>query len=911
MALASGSKLGPYEIVSPLGAGGMGEVYRARDTRLDRTVAIKILASHLSTSPELKLRMEREARTISSLNHSHICQLYDIGSQNGTDFLVMEFLEGETLAERLHKGALPVNEVLKIGIAVAEALAAAHRQGIIHRDLKPGNIMLTQAGAKLMDFGLAKPLGVVATNSASASAQPSFTAAPPTLSGPSPLSPLTMAGSIVGTIQYMSPEQIEGREADARSDIFAFGAVLYEMAAGKRPFHGKSQISLASAILESDPEPIRSSKPETSRAFEHIVTTCLQKNPEDRYQTAHDIKLQLQWVVSDKLALDKIASEKPAPDGASLRSSGAPPEHRPLAWVLVAVAGILLGAVTGFVLHRSNPSAQSIRTVIDAPPNSNFRLSDDNAGPPVLSPDGTTIAFTTTGSDGKVQIWVRPMNSLDAHPVQGTDNAIFPFWSPDSRSLGFFADAKMKTIDLNTGSTAVVCDALLGRGGAWGPGGTILFSAGPVSPIVQVNVAGGTPTAATTIDATQHSSHRWPFFLPDGKHFLYLAMNHDRAKSAGDAIYYASLDGRENHLVLHTQANAIYADGFLLFAQQDQLMAQAFDPSNGTLSGQPQKIAAGVMNDLTTWHMDASASDNGLLAYGGGGIGDLELIWADRTGKQLAVAADKVTNLQYALLSPQGDRVALQIDSGINDIWVLDLARGVRTRLTFGPVTNAYPVWSPDGKWIVFFSFREGKYNLYRKPSDGSGVEQFLVSDDNQTIYADDWSRDGKTLIYQRGSGVGAGGGREIWALPLEGDHKPRMMVPGGSLGRLSPDGRWLAYQSIESGLPEIFVVAADGGQGKWQVSPNGGQFPRWSHDGKELLYIDVPSSDIVSVPVKEVGGALQFGAPQILVPRWTILTVPFFDISNDGQKLLLERLSQQVSQSVTVMTNFPEALKK
>ena len=899
MTLTGGTKLGPYEIQSPLGSGGMGEVYRARDTRLDRTVAIKILASHLSSSPELKQRMEREARTISSLNHPHICHLYDIGSQNGTDFLVMEFLEGETLAERLRRGRLPLNEILKIAIAIAEALAVAHRQGIVHRDLKPGNIMLTQAGAKLMDFGLAKPLGFTTTGSTSGQTPPSFTAAP-TLSGPSPLTPLTTAGTVIGTIQYMSPEQIEGKEADARSDIFAFGAVLYEMSAGKRPFQGKSQISLASSILESDPESLLALQPETPPAFEHVVTTCLQKNPEERYQTAHDIKLELQWIASEK-----PGSQKPAIHPADARA------RRSAAWVFAVIIALVLGAMSGFLLHRV-PAAASIRTVVDPPPSTNFRLSDDNAGPPVLSPDGTTMAFTATGSDGKVQIWLRPMNSIEAHPVQGTDNAIFPFWSPDSRSLGFFADAKVKTINLDGGSATALCDAALGRGGSWGPSGIILFSAGPVSPILQVSVSGGNPTAVTKIDLTLHSSHRWPYFLPDGKHFLYFAMNHDRARSANNAVYYASLDGRENRLLLHTQANAIYADGFLLFAQNDQLMAQPFDPSSGKLSGEQRNVASGVMNDLTTWHMDASASNTGLLALGGGGIGDLELIWADRAGKQLSVVASKLTNLQYASLSPQGDRVALQIDSGINDIWTLDLARGVRTRLTFGPVTNGYPVWSPDGEWIAYFSFRDSKYSIFRKPSDGSGGEEALVSDDNQTLYADDWSRDGKTLIYERGLGAGlGGGGHEIWALPLEGERKARMLVSNGSIGRLSPDSRWLAYESVESGLPEIFVVTAIGGQGKWQVSSNGAQFPRWSHNGKELLYFDVPASNIVSVSVKEVGGALQFGAPQVLVPRWTILTVPFFDISNDGQKLLLERLSQQVSQSVTVITNFPQGLTK
>src|SRR5580704_12169604 len=402
MALTSGTKLGPYEIQSPLGAGGMGEVYRARDVRLDRIVAIKVLASHLSSSPELKQRMEREARSISSLNHPHICHLYDIGSQDGTDYLVMEFLEGETLADRLRKGAMPLNEILKIGIAIAEALAVAHRQGIVHRDLKPGNIMLTQAGAKLMDFGLTKPLGVATVASGTV---PAFTALP-TLSGPSPMTPLTTAGSIVGTIQYMSPEQTEGKEADARSDIFAFGAVLYEMAAGKRPFEGKSQISLASSILEKDPEPISALKPLTPTAFEHVVTTCLQKSPEERYQTAHDIKLELQW----------IAKERPAPAAVAAEPAAA---RSPLRWVAAVVVALLVGAAVGFLLHRPNSLAVSIRTVIDPPPAAAFRLTDDAGGPPVLSPDGSTLAFTATDQQGKNGLWVRPMNSVEARALAG------------------------------------------------------------------------------------------------------------------------------------------------------------------------------------------------------------------------------------------------------------------------------------------------------------------------------------------------------------------------------------------------------------------------------------------------------------------------------------------------------------
>lgn len=892
MALTSGTKLGPFEIQSPLGAGGMGEVYRARDTRLDRIVAIKILASHLSASPELKQRMEREARAISSLNHPNICHLYDIGSQDGTDFLVMEFLEGETLAERLRKGAMPLSEILKIGIAIAEALALAHRQGIVHRDLKPGNIMLTHGGAKLMDFGLAKPLGLPTVASGTV---PSFTAAA-TMSGPSPLTPLTTAGSIVGTIQYMSPEQIEGKEADARSDIFAFGAVLYEMAAGKRPFQGKSQISLASSILESEPEPISALKPQTPSGFEHVVTTCLQKNPEERYQTAHDVRLELQW----------IATEKPsAPVAAAVAVSE--PARRPLIWASAVVAALLLGAAVGFLLHPSKPSAASISTVIDPPPATAFRLTDDTGGPPVLSPDGASIAFTATATDSKTRLWVRAMNSLEAHALPGTDDAIFPFWSPDSRSVGFFADGKLKTVDLSGGSPLVVCDAQLGRGGAWGPGGVIVFSPGPTSPLMRVSASGGSPVVITKIDAAQHTSHRWPALLPDGKHFLYLALNHDASNSANDAVYYASLDGSENRMLVRSHSNAVYAGGFLLFARGDQLMAQTFNPANGTLSGEPQSVAKGVMNDTSTWHMDVSAADSGLLVFGssGGGTGDLRLVWVDRNGKQVGIAADKFTNLQDASLSPQGDRIALQIDSGTNDIWVLDLARGVRTRLTFGPVANTSPIWSPDGKWIAYFSLRNAQSTIYRKLADGSGAEELLLTDDHPLIPTD-WSADGKTLLYQRGFL----GSSDMWALPLEGGRKPEMVAPHGAFGHLSPDGRWLAYSSTESGEFQIYVVAFGGGQGKWQVSANGGGWPHWSADGKQLYYFDGTFS-ILAVPVKEAGGALQFGAAQTLGNRVTIMAQPFFDVSPDGKRILLEQLSQQVSPSVTVVTNFTEGLKK
>jgi eukaryotic-like serine/threonine-protein kinase len=893
MPLTSGTRLGPYEIQSPLGAGGMGEVYRALDTRLSRTVAIKVLASHLSSSPELKQRMEREARSISALNHPHICQLYDIGSQDGTDFLVMEFLEGETLAERLRRGPLPLNEIYKIGIAVAEALAVAHRQGIVHRDLKPGNIMLTQSGAKLMDFGLAKPLSVAGTGSALNTA-PSFTAAA-TMSAPSPLSPLTTVGAIVGTIQYMSPEQIEGKEADGRSDIFAFGAMLYEMTVGKRPFEGKSQLSLASSILEKDPEAIHTLKPQTPASFEHVVTTCLQKSPDDRYLAAHDIKLELQW----------IAAEKPAP--AQLVHAPVP-GRQPLVWIAALIAAVALGSAAGYLIHRPAPPAQSTWTVINPPERTTLNLTGDSAGPPIIAPNGSAIAFAAAGGDGKTIIWVRPINSIDMHPLAGTENAIFPFWSPDGRSLGFFADGRLKTIEIESGSTQVVADAPFGRGGAWGPGGVILYSPNTQTELFRASANGGTPVQVTKFEAGRHTSHRWPAFLPDGEHYLYLAINHNPSKAVNNMVFYASLDGRENRPLFHSQSNAVYADGYLLFARNDQLMAQAFDPSKGEMKGDPLIVSKGVVNDAATWHVDASVSESGLLIFASGGTGDWQIVWFDRVTKQVSTIADKLDNLQTARISPQGDRIALQIDNGTSDIWVLDLVRGVRTRLTFGPIQNEFPVWSPDGKWIFYTSDRNGHSNLCRKLSDGSGAEEILLTD-TQILRATDVTPDGKILIYDRGQP----GSQEIWKLPLEGERKPEPVAQTANFasaqGRVSPNGRWLTYVSNESGALQTYVVAFGGGQGKWQVSINGGAQPQWSRDGKELYYLDI-TYNVYAVPVKESNGALQFGTAQAIVSNWSSPQV-FYEVAPDGKKILLDRISQQVSPSVTVVTNFTAGWNK
>ena len=705
-------------------------------------------------------------------------------------------------------------------------------------------------------------------------------------------SPLTQKGSIVGTFQYMAPEVLQGAEADARSDLFSFGCVLYEMITGRRAFEGKSQLSVFTAILEKDPEPISGSQPLAPAMLDEVVRACVAKDPADRFQSAHDVAMGLHWVSS--------ASSAPA----ELES---PPARSRMLWIAAIAAAIALGVIAGFVLRRPGSSVPSIRTAINPPPGAHFRLTDDAAGPPVLSPDGTYLAFTATGSDGKISIWVRPMNAGEAHVLPDTSDAIFPFWSPDSRSLGFFANNKLKTIEIESGVAQIVCDVPLGRGGAWGSGGVIVFSAAPVSALSQVSASGGTPTALTKLDASQHTSHRWPFFLPDGRHFLYFAMHHDPSKSANNGIYYASLDGRENRLLVHAQTNAIYAAGFLLFGRGDQLVGQAFDPANGKLSGPVQTVSAGVLNDVTTWHLCATASDGGVLVFGNGTSGSVQLVWMDRTGKQTGVAAENLQNLQFARLSPEGDRIALTLDSGINDIWSLDLARGVRTRLTFGPVANTYPIWSPDGKWIAYGSTRPGSSGIYRKHADGSGAEEALISTPDLTGFIPtDWSRDGKTLFYSTGLSTGD---QIIWALPLEGDRKPQQVVSHGTNGVLSPNGHWLAYTAY-AGVSEIDVVGYGGSQGKWQVSTNGGQAPQWSKDGKELYYFDGTQS-ISAVPVKDLVNTLEFGASQTLVSQWTILTLPFYSVTPDGKKLLMERVSQQVSQPITVVSNFTAGLTR
>ncbi|MGB7129523.1 MAG: protein kinase, partial [Candidatus Sulfotelmatobacter sp.] len=687
MALLTGTKLGPYEIQSQIGAGGMGEVYRAKDTRLDRTVAIKVLASHLSSSPELKQRMEREARSISALNHPNVCHLYDIGSHDGTDYLVMEFLEGETLAERIRKGPIPLNEVLRTGIAVAEALAAAHRQGIVHRDLKPGNIMLTRSGAKLMDFGLAKP--AAAGVSGVASSAPLLSAAR-TMSGASPISPLTTAGALIGTIQYMSPEQIEGKEADARSDIFALGAVLYEMLTGTRPFGGKSQISVASAILEKDPERISAIQPLTPPALEYVISACLAKNPDERIQTAHDVALQLKWMVGSST----VASAAPA------KSTGTGSSRRErMAWLVAAVLALLLVALGLWRLSsRTTP-----KTSYFAAPLS-FEAQDLS-----IAPNGHTVVIVGhPESERTNSLWFYEPGAQEATRVASTEGASFPFWSADGRSIGFFADGKLKRLDLAGGPVQTLCDAPTGRGGSWNKNGDIIFTPSGLLGVglYRIPASGGTPMLVAAPDRSiKEDSLRWPFFLPDGIHYLFSAINLSGRKDLY-AIYVGALNSTERHLILRTQGNAAYVDpGHLLFYKDRTLFAQNFDLGNFKLTGEAVPIFTDIGFSPRISKAVYAVSDKGLLvAQKAGESAVSQLVWFDRAGHEAGVATKSgfYGNIE---LSPGGKWVASDTtDPGSlnTDIYLYNVNSGETKRLTFDPAIDSMPTWSPDEKQLVF-----------------------------------------------------------------------------------------------------------------------------------------------------------------------------------------------------------------
>lgn len=886
--LTVGSRLGPYEIQSPLGAGGMGEVYRARDTRLDRTVAIKILPDHLAENPKAQDRFQREARAISALNHPHICHLYDVGAQDATSYIVMEYLEGETLADRLRKGPLALEQFLRIAIEICDGLEKAHRSGVIHRDLKPGNIMLTKSGAKLMDFGLAKAIAPESTDALALSR---------TLSASPAAQPLTAQGTIVGTYQYMSPEQIEGKEADTRSDIFSLGCVFYEMLTGARAFDGKSSASIMAAVLERDPAPISTLQPMTPQALDRLVRTCLAKDPDERIQTVHDVKLQLQWLASPVSSQDAVAIP-------AQKSSRA---FDKLGWIAAAGLGLLLIAGIVWTQYRQSPAGAPIFSYIPPPPDTHFLAFSFGAGPAVLSPDGAKIAFSAIDHAGKMNLWLRPLDSHDATVLAGTENASAPFWSPDGQSLGFLADGKLKTINLSSGAVNLVCDVpSQATSGTWSPQGLIVFASSLettyLGSIDSVSANGGTPTPlplasvqAATFGAPSGLALTSPFFLPNGKQFLIAARDNQGAYN----VEMASLDSPHAQLILANASKPAYSDGFLLFLRDSKLFAQRFDPAAAKLSGAPKMLAAA----------DAySVAANGTIVFQSRPT-EHELEWFGLDGKPLEQVGG-IANYLAPRLSPDGKHILtmMNTDTGA-DLWSIPADGGVSTRLTFGPGGKAWSVWSPDGKYIAYERpVESGGLAIVRKPADGSGNEETLLRLDPSITFAptEGWSPDGRYITY--GAFSPAQHHFQAWALPLFGDRKPFLIapVPADQFGGgFSPDGHWVAYFSDETGRPELYVVPFPPRPGaKYQISQDGGWNFAWSK--KNQLFFLSTGNQLIEADLDLTPQSLQVRSLRPLFPMNSLdIAAPAFDVSLDGTRILTVTPARPESTFIGLLTNW------
>jgi eukaryotic-like serine/threonine-protein kinase len=901
MGLSSGTKLGPYEIGARLGAGGMGEVYRARDTRLDRSVAIKILPPHLADKADAGERFEREARTISSLNHPNICQLYDVGTQDGVRYLVMELLEGETLSDRLRHGPLPMEQVLRYGAEIATGLQAAHRCVVVHRDLKPGNIMLTKSGAKLMDFGLAK--GMTSPKQVSAELTATLTSSQAT--------PLTQQGTIVGTFQYMAPEQVEGKEADVRSDIFSLGAVLYEMVSGKRAFEGKTLVSVAASILEKEPEPIRTLQPLTPPALERAIRKCLAKDPDERWQSAGDLASELKWIAEGS-ASGTPAVVKPAP-AQGMRV------NEWLAWMFLAMAVIAV-VVLSLVLGFSGGNKPAVRTQIAASEKVQFNFVGDNGGPPVISPDGKSIVFSGR-ADGKSQLFLRALDKLAPQPIAGTEDATFPFWSPDSRSIAFFADGKLRRIDLTGGAVLTLCDAPVGRGGSWSTNGTIVFSPQFTEALFQVPATGGMPTAVTQL-SDKFTTHRWPSFLPDGRHFLYLAANHSATNGTNTAVFWASLDGKDNKLLFASRSNAIYASGHLLYVRDNTLMAQPIDGSSGVLQGEAVALNSDVQIDGTVWRGTFAASENGTLIYQPGIAGTgMRLTWFDRSGKELS-AVDGPDSYFQVEVSPDERKAAVTVGDPAGVIWIYDLAQNSRSRFSFGNGTYYNAVWSKDGKRIAYLAGDPA--NIYDrdivvKAADGSGEARKLLNlGSTQSLQEglDDWSSDGRYLLYDIGT-YGQKSGIDIWVLPLLESGKPFAYAAGPgdqSNGQFSPDGKWVAYASNETGRSEIYAAPFPWTGAKWQISSAGGTRPRWRRDGKEIVFQVPGTGRMTAAEVNTRGASLELGEVRVLFESYNFSPSNVgsqWALSSDGKRMLHITTGATGVLPLTLIQNWTAELKR
>jgi serine/threonine protein kinase len=861
------------EVLAVIGRGGMGEVYRARDTKLKRDVAIKTLPDEFSHDADRLSRFQREAEVLASLNHPNIAAIYDLEEADGARFLVLELVEGETLDVRIKRGPIPIDETLHIAKSICEALEAAHEKGIIHRDLKPANVKVTAGGiVKVLDFGLAK----VRETSDHAANQSSA------------LTPLSDSGVIIGTAAYMSPEQAKGKPADRRSDIWAFGVVLFEMLTGRRLFPGETTAETLAAVMMKEPE-WNVLPANTPPRLRELVRRCLIKDPHRRVQAMGEARLAIEEAQSGSQANALTASST---------SSG-----RERLWMSVAVVTAVVAAAM---------AVPAVRHFRESPPamTAEIRL-DVNAGPTsdpfsfAISPDGRRLVFVAS-NEGKSQLWIRPLDSVSSQPLSGTDGASYPFWSPDSASVGFFANGKLKRVDTVGGAPQVLADAAGARGGAWNREGTILFAPVAGKPLFKVPAIGGEPVAVTRLETGQ-LSHRFPQFLPDGRHFIYLVRG-----NPPQSIYVGSLDGAAPKLLARTDAPAVvHPSGFLLFLRQRTLLAQVFDFKRQELSNNPLPVAEQVVVDEAAFSAGFSAA-SGIVAYRTGSPpATYQLTWLDRSGKRIGTLGDPGVDLHDVELSPDGERVAVyRRVNGESNLWLIDTARGVPTRFTFKGL-NSFPLWSPDGNRVVYTSNRKGVYDLYWRLSSSAGADELLLESD-QTKAPVDWSSDGRFLLFASVDPQTKG---DLWVLPMFGDRKPFSFLKTPfteTLGQFSPDGKWIAYQSNESGQPEIYVQPFPGPGRKFQISTNGGAQPRWNKNGKEIFYVSL-TSQMMAAPVRlsPDGQSLETGRPAVLFPvRIAEGPVPVNDkwqyaVSPNGQRFLVNLATEGATSPITLILNW------
>jgi serine/threonine-protein kinase len=877
----------------------MGEVYKARDTRLNRIVAIKVLPETLAGDPQFHERLEREARAISQLTHPNICTLHDIGREGLTDYLVMEYLEGETLADRLAKGALPLDQALTIAIQIASALDTAHRAGVVHRDLKPGNIMLapsrtasTGPFAKLLDFGLAK----AGTTEIAGAGLSMLATTPPGL---------TAQGTILGTFQYMAPEQLEGQEADTRTDIFAFGAMLFEMLTGRKVFEAKSHASLIAAILEHEPPPLSAAHGVVPRQVEHVVRRCLAKRPEERWQSASDLYRELKW-----------AAESPA-QGAS-GENGEPRRaglwQRPIAPAAATAVALIAAATAGvavWTLPRTTPAGGSrvARLTMVLPAGQQVGNLDFPAV--AISPAGTHVTYVAT-SGGREQLYLRAIDGAEAKALPGTESAGSPFFSPDGQSIGFFAQGKLKTVSIAAGTTQTLCDAPYGVGGSWGSDGSIYFAPTNNSGLLKVSANGGTPAAVTTLDrASGEVSHRWPQVLPGGRAVMFtMWMGPARDEKQ---VHVHSLDTGERTVVVRGgDTGRDVRSGHVVYARRDELFAVPFNLDRRQVSGQAVRLADAVRVDRSEGAHYA-VSDVGELVSLPGSPQQYErrLVWAARDGRVEPLGAMAREYNGNTVISPDGRLAAVDVHADTIGIWMYDFSRATLTPLTTGSGSSQAPRWTPDGKRIVYRGTRTGFRNLWWKTVDDTTREERLTSGE-RTQTPGSWSADGQWLVYDEG---GPETGFDVWALPAGGDRKARVVVSTPfteQYPRLSPDGRWLAYTSNEPGRVEVFVQPFAGPGGRSQISIEGGTEPVWSRDGRELFYVNGDKMMAVEITTTP---AFRAGTPRLLFEGRYMFSpngVAAYDVAADGRFLRVQPMHPDPpTNQINVVLNWAEELKR